>query len=122
MAKASKSVAKVGKKSDKSNSSHFKKGERRVGRAPNTPNRVTRISQEAIAAALEGSSEKIRQALEALENRPRDYIDAIVKLLPYVVPKKYDVTTDGKTITGIQIVDVTQVNNNTQINITKHDS
>jgi len=74
----------------------FEEGHKKVGgRQPGSANKTTKISQEAIASALEGSIEGIKVALAKLEGKPKDYIDAVTKLLPYTVPKKAELTIDG---------------------------
>lgn len=76
-----------------------KKGtEKTGGRDKGTPNRVTAVSQDAIAAALAGCSDKIQAALSRLERDPYLYIQAVTKLLPFVVPKKTDITSEGQKI------------------------
>jgi hypothetical protein len=52
------------------------------GRKKGEPNKLT------IAFALKGSTIEIKKALEEVrEKSAKDYIDCIVKLLPYVTPK-----------------------------------
>tara|TARA_R110000744_G_scaffold293916_1_gene404202 strand:- start:159 stop:530 length:372 start_codon:yes stop_codon:yes gene_type:complete len=70
--------------------SRWKKGEsgNPVGRTKGSGNKVTKITRETIALALQGTTSEIRSALaEVREKSAKDYIDCIVKLLPYVTPK-----------------------------------
>lgn len=58
------------------------------GRKKGEPNKLTKITRETIAFALKGSTIEIKKALEEVrEKSAKDYIDCIVKLLPYVTPK-----------------------------------
>lgn len=74
----------------------FQKGN--PGKPKGAVKKTTAISQEAIAAALQGSSEKIQIALQKLEGDAYLYIQCIAKLLPFVVPKKADITSNGQQI------------------------
>jgi len=58
------------------------------GRKKGQGNKVTKVTRETIALALQGSTSEIKVALaEVRERSAKDYIDCIVKLLPYVTPK-----------------------------------
>ena len=58
------------------------------GRKKGQGNKVTKITRETIALALRGTTAEIRTALaEVREKSAKEYIDCIVKLLPYVTPK-----------------------------------
>lgn len=68
----------------------FKKGEsgNPNGRKKGEPNKITKVTRETLAFALKGSTLEIKSALaEVRERSAKDYIDCIVKLLPYVTPK-----------------------------------
>ena len=68
----------------------WKKGEsgNPLGRKKGTGNRVTKVTRETLALALQGSTAEIKTALmEVREKSAKEYIDCIVKLLPYVTPK-----------------------------------
>ena len=68
----------------------FKKGEsgNPNGRTKGQGNKVTKVTRETLALALQGSTSEIKKALAEVRDRSaKDYIDCIVKLLPYVTPK-----------------------------------
>jgi|TARA_B110000908_G_C10091543_1_gene374266 hypothetical protein len=68
----------------------FKKGEsgNPNGRTKGQGNKVTKVTRETLALALQGSTSEIKKALaEVRDKSAKDYIDCIVKLLPYVTPK-----------------------------------
>tara|TARA_R110002020_G_scaffold153128_3_gene332266 strand:- start:4930 stop:5304 length:375 start_codon:yes stop_codon:yes gene_type:complete len=71
-------------------SSKWKKGQsgNPTGRKKGSGNKVTKITRETIALALQGTTAEIKTALaEVRERSAKEYIDCIVKLLPYVTPK-----------------------------------
>jgi|TARA_B110000908_G_scaffold167046_1_gene219268 hypothetical protein len=71
-------------------SNKFKAGESANpnGRKKGEPNKLTKVTRETIAFALKGSTLEIKKALEEVrEKSAKDYIDCIVKLLPYITPK-----------------------------------
>lgn len=68
----------------------FKAGEsgNPSGRKKGEPNKITKVTRETLALALKGSTLEIKSALaEVREKSAKEYIDCIVKLLPYVTPK-----------------------------------
>jgi uncharacterized membrane protein len=68
----------------------WKKGEsgNPSGRTKGSGNKVTKVTRETIALALQGTTSEIKTALaEVRAKSAKDYIDCIVKLLPYVTPK-----------------------------------
>ena len=76
------------------------------GRKSGTPNKVTTLTKEIIESVLEGRYDDINDALDSLKADPAKFIDAISKLLPYVIARKTDLTTDYKPfpITGINYI------------------
>jgi hypothetical protein len=74
----------------KKKNAKWKKGQsgNPAGRKKGEGNKVTKVTRETIAMALQGSTAEIKTALmEVRERSAKDYIDCIVKLLPYVTPK-----------------------------------
>lgn len=71
------------------------------GRPKGTPNKTTSELKEVIKTIIDDELEKINEHLEQIE--PKERLDFIVKLLPYVVPKQYDHTTKGKEINDKEI-------------------
>ena len=58
------------------------------GRKKGEPNKITKVTRETLALALKGSTLEIKSALaEVREKSAKDYIDCVVKLLPYVTPR-----------------------------------
>jgi len=68
------------------------------GRPKGTPNKTTQIGRDFVASVLTGREQEINDALDKLKEDPAKYIAAITSLLPYVVPKKTDITTDNQAI------------------------
>jgi len=69
------------------------------GRKKGTPNKTTQEAREMLEQILYSQFDNINASLSRL-NRESDarYIDALSKLITYVMPKKTDVTSDGKAI------------------------
>jgi hypothetical protein len=65
----------------------FKPGEsgNPLGKPKGTKGKLSTKVKEALAAALEGELENIQELLNQLE--PKERIDVIAKLLPYIAPK-----------------------------------
>tara|TARA_R110002072_G_scaffold194685_1_gene352070 strand:- start:396 stop:770 length:375 start_codon:yes stop_codon:yes gene_type:complete len=58
------------------------------GKPKGATNKVSKVTRETLALALKGSTFEIKTALEEVRAKSaKDYIDCIVKLLPYVTPK-----------------------------------
>lgn len=56
------------------------------GRVKGTPNKTTQTTKEWIQAILDDNQEQIREDLKKLA--PKDRVNALLGLLPYVVPKQ----------------------------------
>jgi hypothetical protein len=56
------------------------------GRVKGTPNRTTQTTKEWIQQILDENQEQIREDLKKLQ--PKDRVNALLGLLPYVVPKQ----------------------------------
>jgi len=79
-------------------SGSFKKGEAK-GKPKGALNKTTKEAKELLDHILFGRIDSINDALDKLETKdPAKYIEAITKLLVYVLPKKTDITTGGDKI------------------------
>ncbi len=67
-------------------------GKKIGGRTKGTPNRTTAETKEVLQMIVSKELDKLGALLEQLE--PNDRINAIAKLLPYIVPKQSEVKTD----------------------------
>lgn len=76
----------------------FKKGQsgNKKGKPKGAVNKTTKQTTDFLNDILLKRGESIDSALDKLKEEPLKYIDAISKLLPYVLPKKTDITTDGE--------------------------
>jgi len=61
------------------------KGHKTGGRVPGTPNRLTREIREVLKDILTGELESLPEILKELDSEKR--VDAIIKILPYILPK-----------------------------------
>lgn len=55
------------------------------GRVKGTPNVITAEIRSMIAEIVKGNIGQVKEDLKAM--KPKDRVDAIAKLLPYIVPK-----------------------------------
>lgn len=76
------------------------------GRPKGALNRNTAELKEALKTILDAELEKVQEYLELLE--PKERLDFVAKLLPYVVPKQSEV--DHKNGGGIASIPVVQWN------------
>lgn len=65
------------------------------GRPKGSLNRTTSELKEAIKTILDTELEKVQEHLEQLE--PKERLDFVTKLLPYVVPKQSEINGELKT-------------------------
>lgn len=65
------------------------------GRPKGSLNRTTSELKEAIKTILDTELEKVQEHLEQLE--PKERLDFMTKLLPYVMPKQSEITGEVKT-------------------------
>lgn len=69
------------------------------GRPRGTPNRTTQEAKEMLEQIMFGQIDNINEALNSLKEKDYSrYLDACSKLFTYVLPKKTDITSDGKEI------------------------
>lgn len=72
------------------------------GRAKGTPNRTTAETKELLQSIISNELDNILVLLQKLE--PKERIDAVIKLLPYIVPKQQEIAIDNKPmINGITV-------------------
>ena len=59
-----------------------------MSRQKGTPNRITSATKELISQLIVGQTDRIQEALdEVFECNKREYLQIMVRLLPYVLPK-----------------------------------
>ena len=78
------------------------------GRTKGTVNKTTAETKELIQKIVSNELDKITDLLEKLE--PKERIDAVIKLLPYIVAKQQEIAIDSKPM--INGITVTIVNPN----------
>ena len=79
------------------------KGEKTGGRKKGVPNRATKEIRDKLQVIIEACLPDAMRWIEEIEC-PAKRLDALTKLLPYVIPKKSEVKIDGDTLTGIELV------------------
>lgn len=70
------------------------KKEKTGGRAKGTPNRTTAETKELLQAIISKELDKLGEMLEQLE--PNERINAISKLLPYILPKQTEIAIETR--------------------------
>lgn len=71
------------------------KGTRNVnGRPKGAVNKTTAETKELLQKIVSNELETIEKRLELLDNKDR--IDAIIRLLPYVIPKQSEISVEAK--------------------------
>ena len=63
------------------------------GRTKGTPNRTTAETKELIQNVVSNELDNITELLNKLE--PKERIDAVIKLLPYIVPTQSEIAIDA---------------------------
>jgi len=67
------------------------------GRVPGVPNKTTVEMKEIINSIVSGQIVKVNGTLDALrESDPDKYLNLLLKLMEFVMPKKRDVTSDDE--------------------------
>lgn len=70
------------------------------GRQKGTENKITQEAKELFVSIMEGEVLHVQKALEDVRNTDAaTYLKVLTNLFPYFIPKKTDVTTNGKEIT-----------------------
>ena len=70
------------------------KKEKTGGRAKGTPNRTTAETKELLQAIISKELDKLGEMLALLE--PNERINAISKLLPYILPKQTEIAIETR--------------------------
>lgn len=71
------------------------KGTRNVnGRPKGAVNKTTAETKELLQKIMSNELETIEKRLELLDNKDR--IDAIIRLLPYIIPKQSEISVEAK--------------------------
>lgn len=82
-------------------------GKKFGGRQKGTPNKLSSTIKDKIHAVVTAELENF-ESLLALIDDPKDRIDALCKLLPYVVPKQQEVTQTTEFVNEIILTDATK--------------
>lgn len=78
------------------------KGIKTGGRTAGTVNKTTAETKELLQKIISNELDNIEGMLNKLE--PKERIDAVIKLLPYIVPKQQEIAIDSKPmINGITV-------------------
>ena len=64
------------------------------GRQKGTPNRTTKEAKQVLQNIVNKELENITTLLDKLE--PKERIDSIIKLLPYIVPKQQEIAIENR--------------------------
>lgn len=73
------------------------------GRPKGTPNKTTKEIKEAIKTIINAEFEQLDVYLEQLT--PKERLDFLAKLLPYVVPKQSEVSLESEKTVTISFID-----------------
>jgi len=71
------------------------------GRIKGTPNKVTADLREKIFLLLENQFETIDEKLNNL--KPKDQLEILIKLIPYVIPKQLETTNYNETDLNVDV-------------------
>jgi len=69
-------------------------GQKTGGRQKGTPNRTTTEAKQILQKIVNNELDNITDLLNKLE--PKERIDSIIKLLPYIVPKQQEIAIENK--------------------------
>lgn len=88
----------------------FQEGNEYGGRQKGAVNKTTRAAREALASAIAGELEKVPGKLAEIKN-PKDYIEALTKILPYIMPRlnamNIDMSVDDQSNNWLNQIDFT---------------
>lgn len=72
---------------------HTKKG----GREKGVENKITQDAKEKFMLIMEGEIDHVKEALDEVRKEDKaNYLKILAQLIPYFIPKKTDVTSNGK--------------------------
>jgi len=85
--------------------SKFKKGQsgNRNGRPKGTPNKSTKETRELLQKVFDNEIEQVPSLLKQIKN-PKDRLDILIKILPYILPKTQKETFDTNEHIHITVV------------------
>ena len=103
------------------NKTSFKKGRKKTGgRKKGTPNKMTLTIREQLKNAIEPFLETMEDTINDIAE-PKDKVDAIAKILPFVVPKYQSTTINDDTRRNVTLeeylVEIDDQYKKTQISI-----
>lgn len=103
------------------NKTSFKKGRKKTGgRKKGTPNKMTLTIREQLKNAIEPFLETMEETINDIVE-PKDKVDAIAKILPFVVPKYQSTTINDDTRRNVTLeeylVEIDDQYKKTQISI-----
>ena len=84
------------------------------GRPKGSLNKSTAETKELLQKIVSNELEGIAERLEKLDNKER--IDAVIKLLPYIVPKQSEISIDTEYRNNFQPLTITLLNESTDTN------
>ena len=66
-----------------------------MSRSKGTPNRITSITKALLSDLIGAEADRIQEALsEVFESNKKDYLLIMARLLPYVIPKATEASTN----------------------------
>lgn len=77
-------------------------GQKFGGRSKGTPNRTTAETKQLLQSIVSKELDNLGAMLEQLE--PNERINAISKLLPYILPKQTEIAVESKTVEPVIFV------------------
>lgn len=105
------------------NNTSFKKGRKKTGgRKKGTPNKMTLTIREQLKNAIEPFLETMEDTINDIVE-PKDKVDAIAKILPFIIPKYQSTTINDDSKRNITLeeylVDMDNTYKKTQITISE---
>lgn len=91
------------------------KGIKTGGRSAGTPNKVSKEFRNVLSGIIENEINSIPEILKNLD--PKDRLEIIIKLMPYVIPKLESVSFENETQNKVSIMNITVVDEETKRNL-----